>query len=393
MHICFVEKTFPDGRRAAGGSGRYVANIVRELNNYGHIVTIITSPVNRITSLRIKKHSINIAPFYWDNNYIYYLSRIPIINIISKMIEYLLEGWYINRMLKYIHFINKIDIVEFTEGGDFWSTFYKKWPRISHFHCSQYTVLEQCNIKIDLGVKLKRKLEHYFIKRANKVVSPSKSLISIVENEMKYQLKSKQVIPLPIDPQIQNIPYSNEKKEKIIGLFAARTDPLKGGDILLKSISLLDNKIKEKVVFKFFGYNPDMGYKYSYIKFSEFINRRTLLKEIKNADFIVVPSLFENSPNLIYEGMAMGKLIIASNVGGIPELIDHDKNGLLFKKGDYNELAEIITMIIKNPNKIKKIGLDGRRHINNKANYIKNIKIRTKIYKAMIDKHRITKCN
>ena len=46
----------------------------------------------------------------------------------------------------------------------------------------------------------------------------------------------------------------------------------------------------------------------------------------------------DNSPNSLCEAMAVGMPVIASNIGGIPSLIDDEVNGLLFKVNDSNDL-------------------------------------------------------
>ncbi len=62
----------------------------------------------------------------------------------------------------------------------------------------------------------------------------------------------------------------------------------------------------------------------------------------------VLPSMIENSPNSLAEAMAMGVPCIASNVGGIPTIIEDSKNGLLFEVNNHNDLAEKILRIVKN---------------------------------------------
>ncbi len=46
------------------------------------------------------------------------------------------------------------------------------------------------------------------------------------------------------------------------------------------------------------------------------------------------------------EAMAMGKVVIGSDVSGIKELITHDKNGFLFKAGDVDRLARLLTELV-----------------------------------------------
>ena len=75
----------------------------------------------------------------------------------------------------------------------------------------------------------------------------------------------------------------------------------------------------------------------------EFMGRfpNTQVSEIlKNSDVLVVPSLwYENTPLVIYEAMAAGVPVIASNLGGTAEAIKPEINGLLFQNGDARDLA------------------------------------------------------
>jgi glycosyltransferase involved in cell wall biosynthesis len=57
-------------------------------------------------------------------------------------------------------------------------------------------------------------------------------------------------------------------------------------------------------------------------------------------DIFVMPSLWEGLPYAVLEAMAMGKVIIASNVGGIPELLIDGKTGILVKPNDSIDLAK-----------------------------------------------------
>jgi glycosyltransferase involved in cell wall biosynthesis len=77
-------------------------------------------------------------------------------------------------------------------------------------------------------------------------------------------------------------------------------------------------------------------------------------------DILVLPSLNEGMGRVLVEAMAAGKPIVASNVGGIPDLVQHDRNGLLVPPGDVKALAHSIRKLIKNPKRIKAMGQRGR---------------------------------
>ena len=68
-----------------------------------------------------------------------------------------------------------------------------------------------------------------------------------------------------------------------------------------------------------------------------------MIKVYKNTDVIVLPSVVEEAfPTVILEAMYMGCLVVASSVGGVPEIIDDRVTGLLFEKGNSRQLAGVI---------------------------------------------------
>jgi glycosyltransferase involved in cell wall biosynthesis len=62
-------------------------------------------------------------------------------------------------------------------------------------------------------------------------------------------------------------------------------------------------------------------------------------------DVLVVPSRWEGLPIILLEGMAMGRAVVASAVGGIPGVIAHGRNGLLVNPGDEAELATTLERV------------------------------------------------
>jgi len=59
---------------------------------------------------------------------------------------------------------------------------------------------------------------------------------------------------------------------------------------------------------------------------------------------VVIPSLWaENAPLVALEARAAGRPVIASALGGLPELVVHDRDGILFPAGDSDRLAAILT--------------------------------------------------
>ena len=65
---------------------------------------------------------------------------------------------------------------------------------------------------------------------------------------------------------------------------------------------------------------------------------------------------------LIEAGIA-GTPIIASRTGGIPEIVEHKKSGLLFEQGDVQGLADSILFVIDHPERARQMAAEANRHI------------------------------
>ena len=82
------------------------------------------------------------------------------------------------------------------------------------------------------------------------------------------------------------------------------------------------------------------------IEFLGFKTGADLENLIINAKAIIIPSIwFENMPLNMLESLARQKIVIASNIGGIPEIIKNNENGFLFTPGDADDLTEKIKLL------------------------------------------------
>lgn len=96
-------------------------------------------------------------------------------------------------------------------------------------------------------------------------------------------------------------------------------------------------------------------------------------KEIKkyynSAHIFALPCIVEKDgnrdgiPNVLAEAMAMGRPVISTPISGIPEIVLHDKTGLLVESKNVNDLAAAIESLYKNKKKQKRLGQQGRDYI------------------------------
>jgi len=301
---------------------------------------------------------------------------------LTRTFGWIAHSWTAFKTIYYQNQKKTIDIIETVDGGNFWLSLTKMFPYIEHVHCSQYTVKNQCGLPIDMGTKIERKIQLLSLRKANAVISPSNAMLHIVDKENGNKILNTAQIPLCINGEI-SIQIKRKSPTKFI--FASRNDILKGGETLLKAIQLANKEIEENSTFYFIGYEPNVESLYPpNIVFKKFLPRNELLEFYPECDVALLPSLFDNSPLFIYESMAAGLPVIATNVGGIPELIHHGKNGYLIEKGDDVALSNRIIEMVLNPNKRDHMGKNARKFIMDYANVEKIANKKIKLYQKII---------
>lgn len=96
-------------------------------------------------------------------------------------------------------------------------------------------------------------------------------------------------------------------------------------------------------------------------------SRKELMRYYQQCVFYVAPSRGHENPSIaLLEAMANGKAVIGSNIGGIPEVIRHGKNGLVFRQGDVDDLEDKIVRLIHNGSLRRRLALRAQRDSRNK---------------------------
>jgi glycosyltransferase involved in cell wall biosynthesis len=84
---------------------------------------------------------------------------------------------------------------------------------------------------------------------------------------------------------------------------------------------------------------------------------------LSEAAFLTLPSYNEGLPMAILEAMSWGLPVIATNVGGIPEVIDHGQNGLLIEPGAIQALTEGLEFLIRDQVNRQSMGHRARQRV------------------------------
>lgn len=197
-------------------------------------------------------------------------------------------------------------------------------------------------------------------------ICPSKKLKELMQKTLK--------IPDDKITYLPNFIEFNENKKIDFNkinfkqfLFIGRISKEKGIDLAIKGINLLFKKEKLRdIKLNIIGDGPELENLRKIvinlkldenIKFLGRINNKELDQYYQESCAILMPSVcLENIPIVALESMKNKKPIIASNVGGYPDLIEQAKNGYLFEIGDYREVAKYIKNFYNNKKLSIKLG-------------------------------------
>ncbi len=213
----------------------------------------------------------------------------------------------------------------------------------------------------DLSRKTWNRKQKVFSKLPNiTIVGLSKWLAECAKESSLLGDKKIVNLPNPIDTSIFK-PFDKEKARELwnlpankklilFGAVNATNDINKGFKELSEALRKLQYKDVELVVF---GSSkpqnaPDFGFKTHYM--GHLYDDVSLIALYSSADVVIVPSLQENLSNVIMESLACGTPVVAFDVGGNSDLIDHKMNGYLAKPFDTADLAFGIEWVLNADN-------------------------------------------
>lgn len=151
--------------------------------------------------------------------------------------------------------------------------------------------------------------------------------------------------------------YNLDKKKKLVCLQSGMILKNKGQDITVKAIDMLINKgYNIELLLAGRGRIEDLGIDANK-KWLKCLGQVSDLKELrKKVDVEIVSSRKEAFGRVTVEAMMSGLAVIGSNSGGTLELIDDNKNGLLFEQDNVLDLADKIEYLYNNRNEIERLG-------------------------------------
>lgn len=119
------------------------------------------------------------------------------------------------------------------------------------------------------------------------------------------------------------------------------------------------------------------------VSFLGWIDEQKKSNLLASADVYILPSYNEGLPVSILEAMSYGLAIISTATGGIPEVVENQKNGLILEPGNREQIKEAILYAVNSPERIAEFGKESQKRIEKfyPENVIKEL---TEIYSALL---------
>ncbi len=311
-----------------------------------------TSVREWVCRLADNKYSVSVAaPDVKKEDNSEYINYIKI-----KNIPFIPQVFFILTNLILIHLKHRFDVVHTHDSIAFFASYiFSKFsgvPNIFTFHASIFSKGREVDYNwLDRAIY---KITNRFAARyADRIICVSRDMMNCARvagaEEDKLQL-----IYNPID--LTSFKYEEMKEKKNVCLYVGALRPSKGVEYLIKAVPKV-LKIFPEVKFVLIGDGPSRRKIEKLISIHEinqsvevkgYISRKNLEQYYKGADIFVMPSVNEPQGIVALEAMACGLPVVASNVGGIPEMVKDCHNGLLVEPGFADLLAEKIIMLLKN---------------------------------------------
>jgi glycosyltransferase involved in cell wall biosynthesis len=294
-------------------------------------------------------------------------------------------------------------------------TFHDMWAFTGGCHynqeCDRYT--KSCGSCPQLNSHTNTDLSRWIWHRKAKswknlnltIVTPSRWLANCAKSSSLFQDRQIEVIPYGLDIQTYRpinkqfarelLQLPQDKQLVLFGSLQATSDKRKGFHLLQPALSELSSSgWQDKLELVVFGASKpensiNFGFKSHYL--GSLNDDLSLALAYSAADVFVAPSLQDNLPNTVMESIACGTPCVAFDIGGMPDMIEHQKNGYLAKAFKIEDLANGIAWIIENKERHQKLSYNAREKTEQEFALEIQAKRYLSIFQSLIKKLAISK--
>lgn len=268
-------------------------------------------------------------------------------------------------------------------AGDYWGGKAAALAKVAHVVCTKHDIMSEGYWRDRLGIKARRKFE--------KVVAISEATREFLIQKEGIAPRAVVLIYNGIDTSRFFVPSpSIFKNDGLVLGSVGRLTKEKGQKHLIRACRFLKNRDWQLILV---GNGPlrqplealsdvlSLSDKIEFI--GEVDDVRPFLKEM---DVFVLPSVSEGLSLVILEAAAAGKFVIAANVGGVPEIIEHQKDGLLFKPKNIEQLLQHLNWADENREQAIKMAERLQKKVIDKFDINKTIKQYERFYEDIVNK-------
>jgi len=390
MRIAFISLQYDPFIRS--GAGIFVSNITKALVREGQEVHVFTAQSNKNDALcedvdgvivhRVKCLNVRylVAPSFWLNlNKTFKsvskdLGGFDIIHSDTADDFFLLRNPTTVPRIVTVHHINR-DAVQKTK-----QTFFNRLKDFGSENGFAAWAQEVCIKRADLLVAVSNYTKNRLIDMYN--INGDK--IKVVFNGL-----SREIFPMS-ENELQNIKDKYGVPDKKVILFVGNIQERKGIGNLIEAFKLISEKVDSVLVIVGSGRSDAyiatierLGVR-SNVIFTGRVDDKDLIGFYHIADVFVLPSLLEGFGLVILEAMAAGKPIIASNSGGIPEIVESGVHGDLVEPGDYHSFAISILKYLTDDSLRGTVGSKNRAYAQRNFSYQQSAKNLVSIYSKLL---------
>ncbi len=244
-------------------------------------------------------------------------------------------------------------------------------------------------------------LEWWIIYEAKKVIICSNSMKTKLEGHFHVPPEKNLVIPNAIDiskykrtinRNAVKKRYNLHSDDKLV-LYIGRLVPQKGVEYLIQATpQLLQNNNNLHIFIIGDGWSrtsletlANSTVHGNKIRFLGFIPDSEVVNLFLVADVLVIPSIYEPFGIVALEGMAAGVPVVAANVGGLAEIIDHDQTGVLVYVENPDSIAWGVNKVISNPEYSRRLIQNAKKKVQKEYSWSAVAKKTIKIYKEIYE--------
>jgi glycosyltransferase involved in cell wall biosynthesis len=209
------------------------------------------------------------------------------------------------------------------------------------------------------------------------IASPSRWLAGCVRESLLFRDFRVEVLPNGVDherfsPMDHDVVRSilglpKDKKLILFGAVFATGDSRKGYHLLVETLTKLETMVNPDeyalVVFGASGGKESFSMKTHYL--GNLHDEISMALVYAAADVFLAPSLEDNLPNTVLESLSCGTPVVAFNIGGMPDMVIHEKNGYLARGFDTDQLAQGLRWVLEDAARWRYLSNEGRNTILN----------------------------